>query len=144
MIHLKDLRLGNLVKDEEGNVREVSAIICNNPPDRLVSLYSGSAILNDGLFQNEMFLQPIELTEEILSKNGFELAYKLPKGKHFKIKIKGNVKFVLYMPSNVYQWSMTRFYFYSGFGGLNIHIRYVHELQNIFYDMTKTDLKLDI
>ncbi len=78
-------------------------------------------------------LSPIQLTPEILEKCGFDYdaSYEVPKVQ------KGN--FIL--------WDGFDGSFSANFGGLtrlDVYVKYLHQLQNLYFALTETELEVDI
>ena len=113
-----ELRIGNLV----GIASSLNFSIGK------VTLISNNRILLDNKISNKnhKFI-PIELTEEWLLRFGFEKDNEL-----------NFVKFSF----KVHFWSNYNSYMYGWIGG-NIEIKYVHQLQNIYFALTGQELILN-
>ena len=98
--------------------------------------YNGEIIKLDGsllccYIQNELEfpLNPIPLTEEILLKFGFE---EKSKSKNFYL---GNFRFHISKPANY-----DGFIFCDGYDVITDKIKYVHQLQNLYFALTGEEL----
>ena len=98
--------------------------------------YNGETIKLDGsllccYIQNELDfpLNKIQLTEEILLKFGFE---EKSKSKNFYL---GNFRFHISKPAN-----HDGFIFCDGYDVITDKIKYVHQLQNIYFALTGEEL----
>ena len=98
--------------------------------------YNGEIIKLDGsllccYIQNELEfpLNPIPLTEEILLKFGFK---EKSKSKNFYL---GNFRFHISKPANY-----DGFIFCDGYDVITDKIKYVHQLQNLFYSIIGKEL----
>lgn len=132
MIDIKELRIGNILKGENGPV--IVSILSDD--NRVAVKYPNHAPLfaQDA---KEMSIEPIPLTEDILLKCGFE-RYSLG----FIINFPGcNLRSRRIMVAKVLNtYSIS----WACFDTPRIRIKYLHELQNLFYDLTKTELNVQL
>ncbi len=132
MISVRELRIGNIalcksVYTGEFELMVVDEIIPNKPYEYGVNGYT------------ESLLKPIPLTEEILLKSGFEKAeipFKDGSGSLFGYTAKGMEAFVLkYNPFNPVCFTE---YHYGK------KIEHLHQLQNLFFDLTGKELEIHL
>lgn len=126
---VKELRIGNLVKDDECIIVVVEALSGDNA---LVNGYGENEVLfskkgyPNVLFESEIY--PIELTEELLLKCGFKktdnnwvildlqfMSFGWEKFARLTLSIDGNIMYL-------------------------VHIKYVHQLQNLYFALTGEEL----
>jgi hypothetical protein len=123
MIDIKELRIGNWVKHGEQNVKvnDLPYLVDDN---------------KDGYLINEIWAdeyEPIPLTPEILEKCGFELIKK-PKYKlGHKYKIKYSKK-----NGSLFQVNM------GGKFLIIANIRFLHQLQNLYFALTGEELNVQL
>jgi hypothetical protein len=84
------------------------------------------------------FLYPINLTPEILEKCGFKCLI----GMHYELKIGGD------SDMHLTYWAKDDFYFniytQDGEGKLPIKTQYLHQLQNLYFALTGTELTVNL
>ena len=123
MIKVNELRIGNRVLDEYGNVSIINTISY------------GVRISNDKYkweSKSEDQIHPIPLTAELLWECGFEKNNRIDLG---ELKpCYSNFSLALMIRHNSY--------FVDWVGG-NTEIKYLHELQNLYFSLTKTELKIE-
>lgn len=125
MIKVTDIRIGNWVN---GNYNGFS---------KDVQIYAISHTYIQHSTENDLPIanfKPIELTEEWLKKFGFEYDYD-QESKSWSLMTSCEKFDYLFEISNKYQE-----YFQPDF--LRIDIKYVHQLQNLYYALTGTELEL--
>jgi hypothetical protein len=132
MIAANELRIGNWVDAEIGTLKKpnranivINGVYTSTPPPSVQSYiisYGRSIDLNN--------LLPIPLTPEILEKCGFVKQMMWT----YAIDIVGNIKLVYYLGEK--GWSIGNKN-YSDFSNLN----YLHQLQNLYFSLTGTELK---
>jgi hypothetical protein len=83
----------------------------------------------------ESHCEPIPLTPELLEKCGFEEEYK----SEFTIK-HTNTK----MPQFGYDWNKTFGWRVRYYGEHFNHVKYLHQLQNLFYSLTGQELQIEL
>jgi hypothetical protein len=118
MIKVNELRIGNHVLDEHGNVSIINTISY------------GVRISNDKYkweSKSEDQIHPIPLTDELLLECGFE-NYEV-----FK---------------NTWGYNGIELYIQDGIIWIDlmnnsVEINYLHELQNLYFSLTKTELKIE-
>lgn len=126
MINAKELRIGNfvhLVYPDEGHVIiEITGIV----PNRV--FFKG----RDSGFSVHEAISPIPLTEELLLKCGLGQV-----GLYFVSELLGigTLRFAL---------KKIKDHFFIEYGGKYIRVASLHELQNIYYFITKRELKIEI
>ena len=119
MIQSKELRIGNLVFDHLGRVQKVA----ETRSDAYICYLSNGAKLKYKLNTT----QPIPLTEEWLLNFGFKLNginYELP-----------NFRFHINKPLNY-----DGFVFCDNYNVITEKIKYVHQLQNLYFALTGEEL----
>ena len=120
MIQLQEIRIGNLVFDKKRN-RIVTVWGIESNHDKIVVNYAHSL----GVYSiNLKHIEPITLTEEILLDLGFE---EKSKSKNFYL---GNFRFNISKPVNY-----NGFIFCDGYDVITDRIKYVHQLQNLYFDL---------
>ena len=118
MIKVNELRIGNHVLDEHGNISIINTIS------------RGVRISNDKYkweSKSEDQIHPIQLTDELLLECGFE-NYEV-----FK---------------NTWGYNGIELYIQDGIIWIDlmnnsVEINYLHELQNLYFSLTKTELKIE-
>jgi len=138
-MNVKELRIGNLVKlnadelnklEEESNVENVFKI------DKLdihgdISLYHEEEMLYE--YTSDSLINPIQLTEEWLIKFGFKItintSYSSGRAIEYNVCRKDDIT---YNSLQDLWW----------IGVLHPKIKYVHQLQNLYFALTGVELKL--
>ena len=139
MIAINELRIGNYVFDWAKRISIVDSI----HKDEIVRLSS------EGSYKQESFeikhLNPIPLTGEILLKCGFEYSEVSSVGlKMYDIKAgyygKNSTLKVSTLDGIEWTW-----YFVGEYVLMNPQrIEYLHQLQNLYFALTNTELKIDL
>jgi len=128
---VKELRIGNWVSNTHGIPMIVKAVY----EDTVYVDFKGNV---GGLweFNKHEPYKPIELTEEILLKCGFEL-----KGVIFRINNGLSNQFdVNYSPSrDIFYYNSSKHGMYMG-----VEIKYLHQLQNLFYALINEELNVKL
>jgi len=132
MLDAKDLRIGNLIKWISTNTVEVVQEINSCGKYHLIN----NVQITDA--------EPIELTEEWLLIFGFEVDDDLGDQIYYQIPNQKNGYGICFDHDDI------AFYKFYGNGGENVHtlihdeehLQYVHQLQNIYYALTQTELTL--
>ena len=129
-MNAKEFRIGNLINyrivdkfDERKEWLEVSEID-----------YDDLRIIEKKHLMNQDY-QPIEITEEWLLKLNFEIIYK----SNFTLRLdhKENYKFGA-------GWNLVNGHFHIRYIGEQFtHIKYVHQLQNLYFAITELELSLN-
>ena len=122
MIDAKELRIGNYILSDESSV-EVSSY-CEFNGIETTANFEGNC---------NSKITPIELTHEILLKCGFEKNYRIDSGEYnecFSI-----FSFALMVRHNSF--------FVDWIGG-NTEVKYLHQLQNIFYCLCGEELEINL
>jgi hypothetical protein len=141
-IELKSLRLGNLVFDDENKIMKVARIETKqytewNNGDEF------SIVIEDILKQNSYYqslINGIPITEEWLLKLGFNKQYQ----KGFIGIDVHNSDFVLTAPKVMGEWQEGYAYqYYAGNVPKFRELKYIHQLQNLFYSITEVELTLN-
>jgi hypothetical protein len=129
MIQANELRIGNYVK-ALGEYRIVMGITSGEFPSSYVKF--------EGLIPVKIIhLNPIEITEEVLEKLGFDKDYqgiftKSIEGDYFEIRFCNLQKIICIDVWVNYEELI-----------LDLkHIKYVHQLQNLYFALTTKELKL--
>ena len=120
MIQLQEIRIGNLVFDKKRNRIVTVWGIESNHDKIVVNFANGSGVYSIDL----KHIEPIPLTEEWLLDFGFE---EKSKSKNFYL---GNFKFNILKPANY-----NGFIFCDGYYVITDRIKYVHQLQNLYFDL---------
>lgn len=115
---IEELRVGNWVYYE-------GDILCEICLDTFIELYSREIELNQ--------LTPIPLTEEILLKCGFSFPLGTDNGNYCQL---GDLGF------NLYNGKVLRFNY--RFGNTKAEIKHLHQLQNLYFALTGTELNVDL
>jgi hypothetical protein len=118
MIKVNELRIGNHVLDEHGNISIINTI-------------SRSVRISNDKYEweskSEDQIHPIQLTDELLLRCGFE-NYEVFKNtwgfNGIELYIQDGIMWVDLMNNSV-------------------EINYLHELQNLYFSLTKTELKIE-
>ena len=122
MLDAKDLRIGNLFNHFEDGILPIEEI--KKDSDGFEGYY---AVFRNGFTKSHVsYLTPIELTEEWLLRFGFEV-----KSASVIHNYSYNIGF--FVLTNGLRNNIS----YDGY-----EIVYVHQLQNLFYSLTNTELKL--
>jgi hypothetical protein len=124
MIDAKELRIGNIClrKNKHTEIEQIHELTASCILD----------ISSNGV--NSSFIyQPIQLTEELLLKCGFEKNFEWT----CSIYIKGNYKLVYYVGEK--GWSIG-FKNYSDYSNLN----YLHQLQNLYWCLVGGELNISL
>ncbi|WP_321437191.1 hypothetical protein [uncultured Bacteroides sp.] len=138
----KELRLGDIVTDESGFMMFITAIF----KDSVYMDFEGNE--SDVWEIDEKDLRPIPLTEKILLKCGFKKEHNLDDTSEFIIddfsvqresykneKGKFSNQFRIWVQHlNENGWRKP----------LSLELKYVHQLQNIYFDLTGKELEISI
>jgi hypothetical protein len=119
MIQENELRIGNLLNHNNGSI--VGSFI--------VGLIHLEDIIKDNSHAREY--DPIPLTEEWLLKFGFKKTMSWT----YTIDLVGNLKLVYYLGEKGFSIGFKN---YSDFSNL----KYVHQLQNLYFALTKQELEI--
>lgn len=117
-MRVEELRVGNFVR-HEGNVKEIANII--GKVSKSVEFMSWKKVHISNI-------EPIELTEEILLKCGFEPTYFVSNNKLASYRIY-NIDFL--NPDFTLVWFKTK-------------IEYLHQLQNLYFALTNKELEINL
>ena len=121
MINAKDLRLGNLIL-KNGKIYEITTLF-------FVDLHDGTVREN---YNNSYVIEPIKLTEELLNKLGLNVNKWFCENSYCVVEDKtGDTSYGWCM--KVQNASHTK---EIEFG----YFKYVHELQNLYYALTGSEL----
>ena len=151
MIKVNELRLNNIVtvdnpeyhprlKDVPLRVKEVICNHIDNEEEYVISLEHVSMIPNklySTYWQFIGFIKPIELTEDVLMKCGFR--------KHKLMGYDSNFTYSIFMGGEVINITAI----YNADFSIMLHsvarkIKYLHELQNLYYAITKEELEVNL
>lgn len=129
MIQANELRIGNWLQYKE---------FCPNEKYFIVKSILGHGINMDGYTViSPSSYEPIFLTPEILEKCGFQLSKGKLSLKFYKNPKRGRIV-NLYKVSDGYRYLNTR-----GVGP-SPHINYLHQLQNLYFALTGTELEITL
>ena len=140
MLEVKDLRIGNLFNHFEDGILLIEEI--KKDSDGFEGYY---AVFRNGSTKCHVnYLTPIELTEEWLLRFGFEVDDDLGDQIYYQIPNQKNGYGICFDHDDI------AFYKFYGNGGENVHtlihdeehLQYVHQLQNLYYALTQTELTL--
>ena len=138
MIKSKDVRVGNkvLYGTEIATIIGMSRMSVNLTHGKDKGLEKTNIV-------NYEFIKPIKLTKEILLKSGFNTDYK-DGWIGIDVKSEGGMTtdFVIATPNNMGEWQDYYAFVYDEYKFVSLE--YVHELQNLFTDMTKQELDINI
>ena len=140
MLDEKDLRIGNLFNHFEDGILPIEEI--KKDSDGFEGYYAVSR--NGSTKSHVSYLIPIELTEEWLLIFGFEVDDDLGDQIYYQIPNQKNGYGICFDHDDI------AFYKFYGNGGENVHtlihdeehLQYVHQLQNLYYVLTNTELTL--
>ena len=122
MIKENELRIGNFYEWSNDDEKDLYRI------EDAYSLYEKSKIIDE--------LTPLELTPEWLIKFGFEEIVEI---------IDGVKTFDYYLEKNDFEfncdWDLDGKLNYLWLSGLSVKIKYVHQLQNLYFALTGEELK---
>jgi hypothetical protein len=122
-MNIQELRFGNLVISPDGKTLPIDCI----QGDGTVRLLDGEKTI--GCFSASA-IQPIPLTPEILAKVGFKFADYL------------NTK-TRFSKSNFHIDFSKKMWFLHGYRGYPIGMKYLHQLQNLYFALTGTELEIN-
>lgn len=128
MVQAKELRIGNLVSDNAGDIVPIIAI----------SQISVTVKWEDE--SNELSFKHIDgviLTQEILVKCGFILDDKKDWG---KLSLNGSSNFYIQYLTEIYHFYIVQF----RTAGIMPHCQYLHQLQNLYYALTGEELEINL
>lgn len=131
MIDIKELRIGNWVYENHLGKKDTVASIYSNGYVQLNVMRSSS---------NLDYISPISLTPEILEKCGFvKLSYNRGNAKTtyiyggaFEICFASNNHITTYICATNSEYD------------IKVNCKYLHQLQNIFYDLTGKELEINL
>ena len=137
---IQELRVGNIVIDK--------GEIC-----KIIKIEASGCVVaskgNDTFLSSIKDLEPLQLDEDILIKTGFE-KYSAKERKRFELKYKEIAPnydlngFYIYKTDKRYlcykNGQMGEFVFYHNESYVNL--RYLHQLQNIYFDLTGEELEI--
>lgn len=133
MIHPNELRIGNLV--EYDNVYYSVLSICTD----YLELDSLSDETDDSHADNvkTILIEPIQLTEDILQRCGFEIT----EATELNIRHAYNG----YLAMNTYLKEDCGYYWLRYYqAGTQPKIKYLHQLQNLYFALTETGLNIQL
>lgn len=116
-----ELRIGNLLQDKEGNIYKVTTLDEDHSAERTIMAWN---IKNPAYGKDDDSLMPIELTEEWLVK--FEFENDEITWSNGSIMLSGD--------------GACWFKHFNTGNKLGIDVKYVHQLQNLYFALTGTEL----
>jgi hypothetical protein len=128
MIQANELRIGNLVKY---GVHIVPIKSIHKSYDNEVTVY---VKLNEKLNHYCLYIDevdPIQITEELLLKFGFEISNEGWFGYAEKNKVKFDIS------------SLSEEIVLQDFNGKRVAVKYIHQLQNLYYSLMQTELEIN-
>ena len=131
MIKAEELRIGNLVWDNYGGIYKV-VNINSEGFDYIDAVKPNFKAI--GRYELDS-LEPIPLTEEWLVKFGFEQ-------EEIQTKSDGTTE-IGFVKDIIMVLKGTNFYYAAPYGYPNARIVYVHQLQNLYFALTQTELTQD-
>ncbi len=123
MVNANETRLGNWVL-RDGYPMQINEI----------KMYSTSGKPTINGWEEENF-EPVPITEEVFLNCGFKIKVRTPYSPQQRFKLKAHKAFVLERSTIRDSW-----YYHSHGGGLNVKVENLHQLQNLFYATTGTEL----
>lgn len=136
MIEVQSLMIGNYVWDNYSGYMEVSLIDSVNESIDLrknKTLPSGRYIIED--------IEPIPLTEEWLEKFGFDKGTS-EDGEDVMIYLNSHWKFILEYYNFCQPSEDNGYYLIEYLGQLEIQIKHIHQLQNLYFALTSEELTI--
>jgi hypothetical protein len=138
----EDLRIGNILQDrfEHGYVVIKSINYC--PDDKEYFFYYQNLLhhkktIGEGAGVTALYInKPVKITEEWLLKFGFD-STEDPEDVYYTIQFDKDAKYVFEICRK-----KGRDFYYSEINGFVIQIKYVHQLQNLYWSLTGKELKL--
>lgn len=143
MIQASELRIGNYVFDDEGILSKINgmqpygySIRCDEEEgcELLIDLYPQDGTIKKGFAVDINLCNPIPLTEEWLIRFGFENKPDIDNGTYHTAVFEKNGISLLFFMGDFNDCQIN--------GDLDIDLSYVHTLQNLWYILTKQELKL--
>lgn len=134
MISAKELRIGNLVKDEDGNIWRIGCITNMYKDDSSLIL---ERRIDNGVIKwygNECNTYPIELNDRMLDRMGFDDRDEYDCRHKKEIAIYRNNEGEYILDTGVY----------VEYRDTGIYIKSLHHLQNMAYDLYGISLDLNI
>ena len=130
----KELRIGNLVEDHNGARCEIYAIASNSV---IVTGLFGSIQRTLGICE----IKPIPITEEWMVKFGFRkrIVDKYNINYLKRISIGNDIKIMFYKNRNI-KYTRIKNEHHEMYLGKYANCVYVHQLQNLFYSLTREEL----
>lgn len=134
MISAKELRIGNLVKDENGNIWRIGCITNMYKDDSSLIL---ERRIDNGVikwYDNKCNAYPIGLNDRMLDQMGFNDLNEYDCRHKKKIAIYKNNEGEYILDTGVY----------VGYRDTGVYIKSLHHLQNMAYDLYEISLDLNI
>lgn len=129
----KELRIGNYVTDRGGKALRIDwfereKVCCERITINGIQLHP--------LTERFEFCKPIELTEELLLKLGFEKCNDLDT--FYSLDIMNGWTKIYYTPKhNIFEISIS-------YHASAVKIKYLHQLQNLYFALTGEELKIEL
>lgn len=137
MVNIKELRIGNIIAGKYHSIiQSISSIVkdISYSGEYCICLYNGDKYGID-------YIEPIQLTEELLVKCGMNecddacfVRYAYRNGKFkMNIMICGLKKYILSINDIENRCQIC-----------NVEVKYLHQLQNIYFDLTGKELEVNL
>lgn len=145
MIQARDIRIGNWASVSENNEQPKYIIVSQIKNRGIVSQYLGSS----GHFLFEKLL-PIPLNAEILEKCGFELSSKDLETYNIKYTCECTIQDLEFYQSRdistiIIQWENYEDSTNNNYRYISLYnIKYLHQLQNLYYALTGKELIVNL
>jgi hypothetical protein len=134
----EELRIGNLIYSSSGSERVVVGTSYKT------ILHSKSLDSVTYYEDYESNCKPIPLTEEILSKCGFDKTDDYGDIIYFELKIRNNVSYYVCFDHEDISFGLNVFENCTPLIYDEKHFQYIHQLQNLIYSLTNQELKIQI
>jgi hypothetical protein len=151
MIKANELRIGNKVFLDEDGVRTIATIQsigkdAEGYSGYYVSFSNGSCTIEDHFDDGELLVQAIPLTPEILEKAGFKYAADDDVWEECKLSAFEEVWWISGMYFIEKGWQGYTFYKSTDEDTYMqlVVIEHLHQLQNLYYALTNTELNIEL
>jgi hypothetical protein len=134
MIQANELRIGNLFWENYGGYKIVSGINCHKNEFPITVDAHGIGFTAIGRFDLES-IQPISLTPEILEKCGFDSINFDNPNSNVDFTFTNNPQYWIQ-----YHTDVDQYIFYGTSNSIEKPIKYLHQLQNLYFALTGEEL----